>query len=313
MDQYVDLTDYDGDIFFYYGPIDREGYNQISAIYESKHNKKKKCCLVLVTYGGDPDAAYRIARATNHHYEEFEVLIPDICKSAGTLLCIGASRLIFGDRGELGPLDIQLSKPDEMFENMSGLDLIQAINGLQTQLLDAFRSYLLEIRGGSRIKTKMAADIAVKLADGFINPIASRIDPVTLGEHQRAMQIAFDYGERLNAMVQSLKPNALISLVGSYSSHGFVIDRKEAAELFVNVAAPEGATANIYDFVRGIINKQPHPRNVIVADLVQLTQSQNGTFPEGMADEESISDDGSEAEDFPETDGDASAQSEKNE
>src|SRR5690606_3014909 len=117
-------------------------------------------CLVLITYGGDPDAAYRIARASNHHFKEVEILIPDICKSAGTLLCVGAKRLIFGDRGELGPLDIQLSKPDELHESMSGLDIIQAINALQNQVLDSFRTYLVDIRLGSRIRTKTAAEIA---------------------------------------------------------------------------------------------------------------------------------------------------------
>ncbi|MCI5127011.1 MAG: SppA protein, partial [Candidatus Electrothrix sp. AUS3] len=124
---------YDGKIFLYYGDISREGYSQISALYEERTEKKDKICLILITDGGDPDAAYRIARATNHHFDDVEILIPDICKSAGTLLCIGAQKLIFGDRGELGPLDIQLSKPDEMLERMSGLDIIQAINALQNQ------------------------------------------------------------------------------------------------------------------------------------------------------------------------------------
>lgn len=200
---------YEGDVVLYCGPIVRDGYDQISSIFERKIQKGNKVCIVLVTYGGDPDAAYRIARAANHHYKEVEILIPDVCKSAGTLLCIGASKLIFGDRGELGPLDIQLSKPDEMFDSMSGLDIIQALNALENQVLASFRNYLINIRHGSQIRTKTAADIAAKLADGFIAPIAAKIDPITLGEHQRAMRIAYDYGERLNEMVKSLQDDAL--------------------------------------------------------------------------------------------------------
>ncbi|AZZ94667.1 SppA protein [Hahella sp. KA22] len=250
---------YDGEVFMYYGDIAREGYNKISEAYEKAENKKDKVCLVLVTYGGDPDAAYRIARATHHHFSTVEVLIPDICKSAGTLLCIGAQRLIFGDRGELGPLDIQLSKPDEMFENMSGLDIIQAINALQNQVLESFRTYLFDIRTGSRIRTKTAAELAISLADGFVAPIAARIDPLTLGSHQRAMQIAYDYGERLGKMADSLKPNALVRLVSTYPSHGFVIDRKEAGELFNQVVAPEGATLSIYNWAREVITAYQYP------------------------------------------------------
>lgn len=258
---------YDGDIFLYYGDISRKGYSLLSTAYEQKIEKKEKICLILITRGGDPDAAYRIARATNHHFKHVEILIPDICKSAGTLLCIGAEKLIFGDRGELGPLDIQLSKPDEIDERMSGLDIIQAINALQNQVLDAFRTYLIDIRVGSGIRTKTAAEIATKLSDDFIAPIAAKIDPLTLGEHLRAMQIASSYGERLNDMVDSLKPNALVELVSSYPSHGFVIDRKEAANLFKHVSAPDESTECVYQWARCILEKINYPSSPIAGDV----------------------------------------------
>lgn len=261
------LNGYNGDVFLYYGDISRVGYGAISDALEKRETKSEKACLILITYGGDPDAAYRIARACHHHYREFEILIPDVCKSAGTLLCVGANRLIFGDRGELGPLDIQLSKPDEMFESMSGLDIIQALNALENQVLSSFRSYLIDIRQGSRIRTSLAADIAAKLADGFIAPIAAKIDPVTLGEHQRAMQIAYDYGERLNKMSKSLETGALVKLVSSYPSHGFVIDRKEASGLFKHVSAPDGVTSPIYEWARGMLSRCPYPKIPAVMDV----------------------------------------------
>lgn len=304
---------YDGDVFLYYGSILRDGYNQLSSIFEKKADKKHKVCIVLVTYGGDPDAGYRIARATKHHYDKFEILIPDICKSAGTLICIGADKLIFGDRGELGPLDIQLSKPDEMFESMSGLDIIQAINALENQLLDSFRTYLLDIRGGSRIKTRMAAEIATKLAEGFIGPIAARIDPVTLGEHQRAMQIAYDYGERLNNTVSSLLPDALIKLVSSYPSHGFVIDRKEARSLFRNVSAPDEATIEIYEWVRGIIDNIPYPNAPIIIDVLEKLKDKVENISKEMESENKSSDDGSNETELKKADGEPEDQSETNE
>ena len=193
----------------YFGEISRYGYDELSNILVQREKPSKKACLILCTYGGNPDAGYRMSRALRHHYESLDILVPDVCKSAGTLMCIGADRLIIGDRGELGPLDIQIAKPDEMFESMSGLELIQAMSAMKNQMLVAFRQYLVDIRQGSRIKTKMAADIATKLAEGFISPIAAKIDPVTLGEHQRAMQIGYEYGTRLNEMSESLKPEAL--------------------------------------------------------------------------------------------------------
>jgi len=269
------LDKYDGDVYIYLGEISRSGYKQLSQSLEGKHNKKKRACLILVTYGGDPDAGYRISRAMNHYYDKFEILIPDVCKSAGTLICIGASKLIFGDRGELGPLDIQLSKPDELFENMSGLDIIQAVSALEDRVLTTFKKCLIDMRRGAGLRTKMAADIAVKLADGFIAPITARIDPVTLGEHQRAMQIAYDYGERLNKMSGSMKGGALVNLVSSYPSHGFVIDRKEAGELFNDISSPDGETNDLYVLVRGVIEQYPPQASMLVGEIGPMFASNN--------------------------------------
>lgn len=260
------VSKYNGDVFLYYGNISRYGYSLLSDALENRVDKKEKICLILVTYGGDPDAGYRIARALSHHYKKVEILIPDACKSAGTLLCIGANKLILGDRGELGPLDIQLSKPDEMFENMSGLDILQALNALEVQVRKSFRNSLVDIRGGLRLKTKIAADIATKLTDGWIAPIAAKIDPVTLGEHQRAMQIAYEYGERLNNASKSLCEDALAKLIGNYPSHGFVIDRKEAKELFNNVSSPNDETYGLYSWAREIV-KNKDINNLIVLDV----------------------------------------------
>lgn len=262
--------EYDGDILLYCGDIHRDGYQQVSDALESIQDKNKKICLVLITYGGDPDAAYRIAQALNHHYDAVEILIPDVCKSAGTLVCIGAHKLIFGDRGELGPLDVQLSKPDEIFENMSGLDIIQALNALEDQVLTSFQKYLLNIRGSGRLRTKLAADIATTLVDRFISPITAKIDPTTLGEHQRAIKIALEYGERLNDKTQSLKNGALDKLVIGYPSHGFVIDRKEAKTLFNSVERPDESTVELYNIVRKwLVSRLPFLQNSFIVDVLK--------------------------------------------
>ncbi|MGL6436316.1 SDH family Clp fold serine proteinase [Aeromonas caviae] len=97
---------FDCDVISYYGVIDKVGYINLSEIIEGKilsDTKSKDVILVLVTPGGDPDAGFRIGRALNHHYEKVTILIPDICKSAGTLIAVAANELIIGDLGELGP------------------------------------------------------------------------------------------------------------------------------------------------------------------------------------------------------------------
>ncbi len=284
------LQDYPGDVYFYNGGIHRQGYSELSNCLEQREQKKSKACLILVTLGGDPDAAYRMARAMRHHYKEVEILIPDHCKSAGTLFCIGANKLIFGDRGELGPLDIQLSKPDEMFENMSGLDIIQAINLLQNQSFMAFRDYLIEIRAGLNIRTKTAADIATRLSTGLVSPIAAKIDPMTLGEHQRAMQIAAEYGSRLNDMTGALKQGALRKLIASYPCHGFVIDRKEAGNLFNCVSEPDSETVGLYLWAREVLPKLPKETQVIDVKKLVETELQQPSSQVGENDHAGLND-----------------------
>lgn len=272
------FNNYDGDVVLYLGSVNREGYSVLSATLENKSEKANKVCLILATTGGDPNAGYRIARALNHHYGSVEILVPDVCKSAGTLICIGASKLIFGDRGELGPLDIQLSKPDELFENQSGLNIIQAISVLEGQVMSSFQQYLLHIKGDLGLSTKLAAQMATELTQGLVSPISTKIDPMTLGEHQRAMQIGMEYGTRLDEMTKSLKEGALEKLISNYPSHGFVIDRKEAKSLFKSVTSPDNTTEKLYDWSRTVVETMGvvSYNNPIVIDLGKLIQNGEG-------------------------------------
>lgn len=228
------------DIFVYIGEINRQGYtnlsNEIAAIHDSR---KENALLCLATFGGDPDAGYRIGRCLQHYYEgKVSIFAPSLCKSSGTLTAIAANHLIIGNQGELGPLDIQLRKTDEIGEQSSGLDIFKAVNFLEARVMEQFYQYLPTIRFGSGISTRLSADIAAKLIQSVIQPIASQIDPIKIGEHQRAIGIAQKYGELLNEMTKTLKPNALATLIAGYPSHSFVIDRKEAEKLFNKVYKP---------------------------------------------------------------------------
>ena len=228
------------DYLLYFGPIDRNGYNKLSDLLESKSTDFKKCQFTLITNGGSPDSAYRIARALGHYYTEgVTVSVPDYCKSAGTLIVIGASDLIIGDRGELGPLDVQLQNKDEIFEMSSGLDIIQSLTVIQEQAKGAFKDYLLEMRLGAGCGTKLSTQIAAKMAIKLVSPITAQIDPNRLGEHQRALTIAVSYGERLNKKFSNTNIKNINKLLAGYPSHSFVIDRKEANELFDRVSAPD--------------------------------------------------------------------------
>lgn len=240
LTQALENTPYTGvitDVISYAGTISMAGYESICA--QLKNKKGHKALLVLATPGGDPHAGFRIARALQHEYSEFSLLVPRYCKSAGTLIAVGAKQLFLDDMSELGPLDIQVKKNDELVGRNSGLDIIAALDYLRDQSMSSFHKHCTELVAGAGLSTKAASDIAARLTIGVLEPISGQIDPMKLAEMQRAMDIAYQYGNRLNEKSGNLRSQGLDLLVSGYPSHGFVIDRKEAKSIFVRVNRPE--------------------------------------------------------------------------
>jgi len=235
------------DVFAYTGQVSMAGYEQLCEQIDISKTQER-ALLVLSTPGGDAHAGFRIARAMQHHYpDNFDVLVPRYCKSAGTLICIGANNLYLANQSELGPLDVQIKKTDELVGRNSGLDILQALGYLQNQALDAFKTYVNDLTKNEGLSTRIASDIASNLTSGLLSPIFAQIEPMRLAEMQRATEIAMAYGFRLNEKSEILKTNGLAKLVVQYPSHGFIIDRKEARTIFKNVHAPEGSLKELSD------------------------------------------------------------------
>lgn len=144
--------------------------------------KNDKLTLFLTTFGGDPHGGYRIARCLRHHYSHIRLVVPSFCKSAGTLIAIAADELVIGDLGELGPLDIQVSNPNEMSERSSGLDIMQSLQIIQQHAIDSFRKNLLDIRQGARLSTKLAGAFATEIAVGAVPRFMLRLIPTGWGK-----------------------------------------------------------------------------------------------------------------------------------
>lgn len=236
----------DSDIFFYNSDIYRPHDEEVITECVTR-NRRTNVLLILVSEGGDPDAAYRIARCFQSHYEKFVCLVPGYCKSAGALIVTGAHELVVADSGEIGPLDIQMTKKDELWEYQSGLTVMSALDALHGKAFLAFENFFLEIKRRSRntVTFKTAAEISVKLATGLFGPIFQQIDPMHVGEASRAQAIAQNYGLRLSLYGKNISDSSLDDLVSSYPSHGFVIDREEAASIFNTVREPNDAEKSL--------------------------------------------------------------------
>jgi hypothetical protein len=256
---------FDTDVALYYGEISRNKADQIiDACRERK--LRKNIMLILITHGGDPNAAYKMSRCFQIAYKtiergfensanngKFSIIIDGICKSAGTLLCIGADELIMSGNGELGPIDIQLLKEDEISEFTSGLTPIQAVNFLEGEADRMFKRTFASLKlSGMNFSTKMATQIASEITTSLLSPIFGQIDPLRVAEVDRSLRIAQEYGFRLNN--GNLKEGNLETLISGYPSHSFVIDREETKNLFNNVSNLTGELREISNICRHFIN-----------------------------------------------------------
>jgi len=219
------------DMFIFSGEISYQNACKFIETVE-RHKSRPNVALLLTTFGGDAGSAYRIARFLDHLYEHFTLYVFGFCKSAGTIIALAADEIVMSMRGEFGPLDVQLVKRDEFTEMTSGLDVDIALDEIGQKAFAIFERCFLELKGrsGGAITTKTAAEAASSVTIGLLAPITGQIDPMRLGETQRAMRIAHHYGMKLNASQKLLD-----HLTKDYPTHDFVIDYHEAKDLFKNV------------------------------------------------------------------------------
>ncbi|NJK36080.1 MAG: hypothetical protein HC919_14710, partial [Oscillatoriales cyanobacterium SM2_2_1] len=235
--------------------------------------RRPNVILVATTFGGDPDAAYRMARFLQQQYDRFTLCVFGFCKSAGTLLAIGADEIVMSNFGELGPLDIQVSKEDD-FRSRSGLDINEALDEIAAQAILLFEDYLLSIlsRRQPTFTTRTAADLASHMAVELLAPISSQIDPLKLGEMNRAMQIASEYGLRLNPTLEK----TIGQLVEGYPSHSFVIDFNEARELFRTVREPTPDEIQLEELLFSMVRRPIEFVDNLLSLLVEKEQQEYG-------------------------------------
>ena len=227
------------DVYLYSGDINAQ-VDSLRCKIIAKENKKENVILFLTTPGGDADWAYRLVSVLKSHYKYFVLAIPSYCKSAGTLIALGADELRFHKQGELGPLDIQIRRKDSLVgQNSSGLDIFNALSATNQAAFECFQNIFINLIASSNggITTETAAHIATDLSSKIYSAIASKIDPLDLGERNRIMNIASKYANifRVSFNCNNVKPLTVEELVSNYPSHGFVIDFQQAQDLFNTV------------------------------------------------------------------------------
>lgn len=308
----TNLTDYasliegaenalDADIILINSAMDVGVENLLRAALDKRSSYRGSAFVVLVTEGGDADTAYQIGAALQAVYDRITVCVAGWCKSAGTLIAICADELVVGPRGQLGPLDVQIAKRDELGDRDSGLVLSAALTSLGDQAFGMFERFMMEIkkRSGGAVTFRTAADIASALTIGMMAPIFERIDPVRMGADQRAQNVGRDYAIRLNLRPGNLNGDAALNmLLNGYSSHSFVIDFNEANRLFTDVKALDDEAAVVVALLGPMATTpQGKPAVLYVSDVFGGSGDEDEDDDDGTDDEEANGSHGDPSED----------------
>lgn len=172
----------------------------------------KGLTLMLHTPGGVTNAAETVVAYLKSKFPYFEVLVPTLAMSAGTMIALASNRLVMGRQSQLGPIDPQM--------NVGGGRTVSA------------RSVVEQFE---RAKAEVLAD---QLTAHVWAPIVQSLGPALLQEAQNAL----DYSESMVARWLAAgmfagegDPQAKGSAVAhhfndasTHKSHGRRIDRDEA-------------------------------------------------------------------------------------
>lgn len=182
--------------------------------------------------GGHANIAYQISDFFKNHCEQLHYLVPMQAKSAATLLCLNADKIVMGEWGELGPLDVQLDDILEYgkrtFSPLNEFKSMEFLRDYATEFLDFF-SWLLVERGMS---VKQALHEAMPGVSSIMSPLYSHVDPSKLGSYRRFLAEGEEYAVRLLKSAGNGNAKKIAEqLVWKYPAHGFVINRSEARGL----------------------------------------------------------------------------------
>ena len=96
--------------------------------------------LLLYSPGGDGETAVRLVRAAQARCREFTVIVPDVAKSAGTLLAMGAHHVLMAPISDLGPIDPQFLMNNSL---VAAKDIIAAVDDAAKKVQEAPDTYPL--------------------------------------------------------------------------------------------------------------------------------------------------------------------------
>jgi ClpP class serine protease len=257
----------------------------------------KKISLYLYTRGGETLAAWSLVNLIRNFCNEFEVIIQFNCHSAGTLICLGANKIIMTKQATLGPIDPSINGP--LNPMIPGINNPNARVPISVEFVNAY----LEMA-----KRDLGINNQIGLANILIN-LSNQIHPLTLGQVNKSKSQIQMLAKKLlaNQGLGEVKEDEIIKFLCSESgSHDYTIHRKEATEsLGLQIENPSTefykVIKAVYDNIQNemellspydpkilVVNKQSHSYSFRRALIESIDYGCNVFISEGTLVKQSI-------------------------
>ncbi len=208
----------------------------IFARHLEKIGKQDKISLFLYTRGGDMITPIRLIKLMRSYADEIEMIIPYRAHSAGTLISIGADKIVMGRLGELSPVDPSTGHP---FNPENPLNQKQKME----ISVEDLNSYFLLAKEKAGVKDEQMVNV--------FEDLTAKIHPLSLGNAYRATRMAKQITEKLLLMHfdkndDKEKIESIVKeITGDICIHGYPITRDEADSLGLNMAEPDAELEKI--------------------------------------------------------------------
>lgn len=206
----------------------------------------KRIILYLYTRGGDTFAAWNIVNLLRMYCDDLMVLVPHKAHSSGTIISLGANRIIMTKQATLSPIDPSLNSPlNPVIPN-------NANNATLSVSVEAVKGYIELGKEEFSIKDDAAlGNVMIKLSES--------VHPLVLGQVYRSRAQIKMLAEKLlkNQVKEPENVTKIIAFLCSDSgSHDYTINRREAKnDLGLNVDKP---TAEQYAAIKAIYDSFSH-------------------------------------------------------
>lgn len=211
-----------------------------------KKTKLRRLSLYLYTRGGNTLAAWSIISLVRQYCDELEIIVPSKAHSAGTLMCLGSTRIVMTKQSTLGPIDPNINTPlNPPIPNMPGQTIpvsVEAING-----------YIELVKKEFKISDDNALVDVVRI-------LSEKIHPLVLGEVYRARTQIKMLARKLLAFHLPHADDKVIEKIVSFlctdsGSHDYTINLVDAKELGLIVEEADKQNREIINNLFSTISK----------------------------------------------------------